>query len=75
MQRYLLSKGIQSSNHYPIPCHLQKPYKKFGYKRGDFPNSEKIANTQISLPIFPEIKLNMIEYVSKEINSWFELNR
>ena len=38
--------------------------------KNDFPQSEKIANRQISLPIYPEIKISMIKYVASQINNW-----
>ena len=41
-----------------------------GYKKNDFPQSEQIANRQISLPIYPEIKIKMIKYVAAQINKW-----
>ena len=74
LQNYLLKKNIFTGNHYPVPCHLQKPYAKFGYKKNDFPDSELIAKNQVSLPIYPEITEKMIEYVSLEINKWTAKN-
>ena len=74
LQEYLSTKDINTSNHYPVPCHLQKPYRKFGYKKNDFPQSELIANRQVSLPIYPEINIKMIKYVSSEINTWLRNN-
>ena len=74
LQEYLSTKDINTSNHYPVPCHLQKPYRKFGYKKNDFPQSELIANRQVSLPIYPEINIKMIKYVSSEINAWLHNN-
>ena len=49
----LKQKGIQTMIHYPIPPHLQKAYKQFGFKKGDFPIAEEIADTCLSLPIWP----------------------
>lgn len=74
LQKYLLSNNINTGNHYPVPCHLQKSYQRFGYKKNDFPQSEKIANRQISLPIYPEIKVKMIKYVAAKINKWISNN-
>ena len=74
LQKYLLNKGINTGNHYPVPCHLQKPYRVLGYAKNDFPQSELIARRQISLPIYPEIKIEMIKYVSKHINKWLSDN-
>ena len=53
-----------------MPAHLQKPYIKLGHKKGDFPITELIANYQISIPIFPEMKNDEVEYVVKVINKF-----
>ena len=45
--------GIGTGIHYPIPVHLQTPYKLLGYKQGDFPVSERIGAETLSLPMFP----------------------
>jgi dTDP-4-amino-4,6-dideoxygalactose transaminase len=45
--------GIGVGIHYPIPVHLQTPYKALGYKAGDYPVSERIAAETLSLPMFP----------------------
>jgi len=62
MQQFLDSAGIGSLIHYPIPPHLQEAYKHLGFKKGDFPIAEKIADTCLSLPIWPGMsKDNVIE--------------
>lgn len=55
LQAHLSEAGIQSSMHYPFPVHLQKAYADLGHKPGDFPVSERIAKTQLSLPMYPEL--------------------
>lgn len=52
LQEYLKSKGIGTIIHYPLPIHLQEAYKHLGYKKGDFPIAEKIANEVLSLPMW-----------------------
>ena len=47
--------GIDTNVHYPIPCHLQPGYSALGYARGAFPHSERLAQMELSLPIFPEL--------------------
>ena len=49
-QSHMKKNGIGTMIHYPIPPHLQKAYKELGYKVGDFPIAEKLANTSLSLP-------------------------
>jgi dTDP-4-amino-4,6-dideoxygalactose transaminase len=56
----LKAKGIQTMIHYPVPPHLQKAYKHLGYKKGDFPIAEEIANTCLSLPIWPGMEKSNI---------------
>lgn len=69
---YLNSKGIGAQIHYPIPIHLQKAYKHLGYKEGSFPVTERLAKRIISLPIFPELEPQEIEYIAQEIRAFFK---
>ena len=57
-------RGIGVGVHYPSPVHLHPCYKDLGYERGDFPTAEKIADTELSLPMFPGITDGQIRYVS-----------
>jgi dTDP-4-amino-4,6-dideoxygalactose transaminase len=63
----LAKRGIRALIHYPIPLHLQEVYKALGYKRGDFPVAEKIAQEVISLPMYPHLKKAQIEFIVKTI--------
>ena len=56
LQAHLTQHEIQSGLHYPFPIHLQKAYASLGHKQGDFPVSERIAATQLSLPMYPELR-------------------
>ena len=53
--------------HYPIPPHLQKAYKHLGFKKGDYPISEKIHKEIISIPLRPDLKENEVDYISEKI--------
>lgn len=57
------AKGVGVLIHYPIPLHLQEAYADLGHKRGDFPVSETIAKEILSLPMFPHMKKDQVEYV------------
>lgn len=59
----LAKKGIGVGLHYPIPLHLQKAYLDMGWQRGDFPESEAAAASILSLPIFPHITEEQVDYV------------
>ncbi|MGB2928748.1 MAG: DegT/DnrJ/EryC1/StrS family aminotransferase [Desulfobacterales bacterium] len=70
LQKFLDSKGIATGLHYPLPLHLQKAYGRLGYKKGAFPVTENIADRLLSLPMFPELKPEQIEYVVKSIKEY-----
>lgn len=69
-QDYLKSNGIGTSIHYPIPLHLQKAYSDMPYNEGDFPITEKYAEEFVSMPMFPELKKDEIEYVGKVVKKY-----
>lgn len=69
--KFLHENGIGASIHYPVPVHLQKAYKKAGYKKGDFPNAERIAYEEISLPIHPFLSTQNVEHISKKIKEFY----
>lgn len=71
LKKYLAKKGISTLIHYPLPIHLQPAYKDLGYKKGDFPETEKAAREILSLPIFPELKEEEIKYISQSIISYY----
>ncbi len=72
VRKKLLEMGIQTGIHYPIPLHLQKAYKSLGYKEGMFPIAEKCARQILSLPIYPELKNEEIEFVAQELRGILE---
>jgi len=55
LQSHLRQHGVETLIHYPIPPHLSEAYSDFSFNRGDFPISEKIAQTALSLPIGPHL--------------------
>jgi dTDP-4-amino-4,6-dideoxygalactose transaminase len=65
LQVELNAKGIQTMIHYPVPPHLQKAYKNYGCKEGDFPIAEEIAKTCLSLPVWPGIDKIRLEQIIK----------
>lgn len=53
LQAHLKENGVGTLIHFPIPPHLQEACTYMGYKIGDFPVAEKIANNCLSLPLWP----------------------
>ena len=51
--------------HYPVPIHLQEACRNLGYTEGAFPIAENLANEFLSLPMFPELTEEQIEYVAR----------
>ncbi len=70
LQKFLGEKGIGAGLHYPLPLHFQKAYAHLGYKEGDFPVTESAAKRLISLPMFPELSREQIEYVVEAIKEY-----
>jgi dTDP-4-amino-4,6-dideoxygalactose transaminase len=66
--KFLNEKNIFPGLHYPVPCHLQKAYASLGYKKGDFPNSEYLAEHCLSLPMYAELSGEDVDYVIDTLN-------
>lgn len=69
-QNYLNENNIGSVIHYPIPPHLSEAYEYLGYKKGDFPITEKYAETVLSLPLYNGMTDEEIDYVINIINTY-----
>ena len=67
LQAHLAEAGIGTGIHYPIPLHLQKAYHALGYKAGDFPVTERIAEEILSLPMFPQLQQESQELVVAKV--------
>ena len=63
----LAEKDIHCGIHYPISLHLQEAYHSLKLGKGTFPVSEKVQAEFVSLPMFPELKSEQIDYIASEI--------
>ena len=64
---YMRSSGIYVQVHY-IPLHLMPYYKKhFGYKAGDFPIAEDFYEREVSIPIYPDLTEQELNYILNKI--------
>jgi len=70
LKKNLEEKGIFAGIHYPIPLHLQKAYAYLGYKAGDFPVAEKVSKKILSLPMYPELKKEEVEFICERIKKF-----
>jgi dTDP-4-amino-4,6-dideoxygalactose transaminase len=70
LQQHLAQKDIGTGLHYPLPLHLQQAYAHRGFKKGDFPVTERTAETLLSLPMFAELTGEQIEYVVDSISEY-----
>ena len=69
MQKELHAAGIQTGIHYPVPVHLQKAYADLGYKPGDFPVTESLADRFMSLPIYAELRPEQVAEVVQALEN------
>jgi dTDP-4-amino-4,6-dideoxygalactose transaminase len=71
--KHLADKGIPAMIYYPVPLHQQKAYRDSRYKDGDFPVSEKLAKTVISLPMHSELDSEQLEYITNAVLEKLEI--
>ncbi len=70
LQKHLRARGIETIIHYPIPLHLQPVYKSLGYKRGDFPIAEQVADEELSLPMYPELTDAQVQQIVEAVREF-----
>ncbi|MEI8278351.1 MAG: DegT/DnrJ/EryC1/StrS family aminotransferase [Bacteroidota bacterium] len=71
LQAHLNKNGIGTLIHYPLPPHLQKAYQDLNFKKGDFPLAESIADTCLSIPMYPGLTKDEVSYICEQIKSFF----
>jgi len=70
LMKHLKNNDIGCGFHYKTPLHLQPALNFLGYKKDDFPVTEKIMNEIISLPMYPELTEKQIQYVVQKIKDF-----
>ncbi len=70
LRESLRQNGIATGLHYPLPVHLQKAFRFLGYKTGDFPVSERMASEVLSLPLYPELEAEKVEFICEMARSF-----
>ncbi|MBS0001169.1 MAG: DegT/DnrJ/EryC1/StrS family aminotransferase [Cyclobacteriaceae bacterium] len=74
LRNFLEDQKIQTQIHYPVPPHLQPGMKFLGYKKGDFPVTEKICDTELSLPVYPGLSVADVDRISEYIHDFLRRN-
>jgi dTDP-4-amino-4,6-dideoxygalactose transaminase len=71
LKRYLEQKGIHTGIHYPVPLHLTGAYQALGYPPpGSLPVAEQLAKEILSLPMYPELREEQIEYTVEAVQEF-----
>ncbi len=71
LRDYLISRGIETGLHYPLPLHLQNAYGKLGIKSNSLPVSEKLATEILSLPMYPSLSEDKQDKIIGCITEYF----
>jgi dTDP-4-amino-4,6-dideoxygalactose transaminase len=67
LREQLAELGIPAMIYYPIPLHEQNAYKSDRYKQGDFPITEKLCATVLSLPMHTEMDEETLKYITDNL--------
>ena len=70
VQARLAERGIQTGVHYPVPCHLQPPLRR--YANAPLPVCERAAGEQFSLPLFPHMSRAQVDRVCEVLDEVVE---
>jgi dTDP-4-amino-4,6-dideoxygalactose transaminase len=72
IQKQLAALGVTTMVYYPTPMHLQPIYESLGHREGDLPVTEEACQQVLSLPMFPELQPDQIEYVVQMLHQALE---
>ncbi len=72
LQDFLARHGVETRVYYPLPLHRQPALRHLGYQQGDFPHAEQASREVLSLPMFPELAAEELEYVARTLRRALE---
>ena len=72
LREFLKERNIPTMIYYPVPMHLQKGYSKYGYRKGDFPVSEELCASVLSIPMHTELRHDQLEYICNSVHDYFK---
>lgn len=67
LQKFLGERGIPAMIYYPVPMHMQKAYQDPRYKEGDFPVTEMLSKSVISLPMHTELDEEQLKHITESV--------
>jgi dTDP-3-amino-3,4,6-trideoxy-alpha-D-glucose transaminase len=70
LQAFLRERGVGTDVHYPLPAHLQVPYARYGRGAGSLPITEQLAQEVLSLPMYPELSDDDVDYVAEQVRAF-----
>jgi dTDP-4-amino-4,6-dideoxygalactose transaminase len=70
LRAFLAERGVGADVHYPLPAHLQSPYASYGGGPGSLPQTERLAQEVLSLPIYPELSDEDADYVVSQVRAY-----
>ena len=71
LKLHLLKSNVDTLIHYPVPPHLQVAYSDLGFRKGDFAIAEEISDTCLSLPIYPGLSDEAIDFITDAIGRFY----
>jgi dTDP-4-amino-4,6-dideoxygalactose transaminase len=71
LQAHLKAKSIGTAIYYPVPLHRQPCFADLGYAPGSLPHAEQAATEVLSLPIYPELTSDQLDYVVEAIRGFY----
>ena len=67
LRKHLETAGVSANIHYPIPVHLQPAYRFLKVRRGKLPVTERCAKELLSLPMYPDLTPEQVDYVCDRV--------
>ena len=75
LPEFMATKDIPAMIYYPVPIHLQKAYLDPRYQPGDFPVTEQLCHTVVSLPMHTEMDAEQLSYITSSVLAYLETAR
>jgi dTDP-4-amino-4,6-dideoxygalactose transaminase len=72
LMAYLKTRGIGTEIYYPLPLHRQECFADLGYRKSDFPESERAADDVLSIPVYPELTQEQREFIVQSLIDFYK---